>query len=57
VLTAGLSRQLKGLLPYVDFDEIEIADVDQNPERLAHNENGVAPVERVDEEQQAAADR
>jgi len=52
-----LLRQLEGLLRYVDLDEIEIADVDQKPEPLAHNEDRVAPVERVDEEQQAAADR
>jgi len=52
-----LLRQLEGLLPYVDLDEIEIADVDQEPEPLAHNEHRVAPVERVDKEQQAAADR
>jgi len=53
----GLLRQREGLLPYVDLDEIKIADVDQQPEPLAHNEDWVAPVERVDEEQQAAADR
>ena len=37
-------------LPPVDHDEIEIADIDQQSERLAGDENGVAPVKRIDQQ-------
>src|SRR5262249_9618152 len=38
-------------------DEIEIAQVHEHAERLAGDEHGVAPIERVGEQQQTAGDR
>src|ERR1019366_3784415 len=44
-------------LPPVDDDEIQIADVDHEAKRLARDENRIAAIQRIDQQQYAAADR
>src|SRR5450755_887576 len=46
-----------GGLPAVDDDKIEVADIDHKAQRLARDEDRVSAVERVDQQQRAAADR
>src|SRR5437868_15386394 len=47
----------RGSLPSREQDEIEIADIDDQAERLACDEYRIAAIERIDQQQRAAADR
>src|SRR5258708_15515202 len=44
-------------LPSVDDDEIKIADIDHEPERLPCDEYRVSAVQRLDPQEATAADR
>src|SRR6266700_8375034 len=46
-----------GGLPSVHDDEIQIADVDHEPERLAGDEYRVPAIQRIDQKEHTAADR
>src|SRR5579863_9845522 len=53
----GVRSAIDCYLLLMERDEIKIAQVDDEAERLAGNEYRIAPVERIDEQQCPAADR